>query len=84
MNQYRLRTIKDIFEQVPEDRIEACMSDITQMLLQAKAIQNLGRVAAEMQGSDPDTAVDMQEEFVWTDDGDSEVRHHFNIVSKEI
>lgn len=72
-NRYELRTIKDIFDKVPENRWETLFAELLPMFYQAKALQELGRIASDIVGVDPDTVV-FEEQVVWIDDEKGELR----------
>lgn len=73
--QYELRTLKDIFELVPADRINDCCKELGQMLTQARYQLQLVEAASAALGEE----IDMAEAFrfpdsvTWTDDGNGEI-----------
>jgi len=66
---YKLTTIKDIFEQIPEDRIEDCMSELTVLILQAKRVHDLFlAIVNKVTGKDKSIAMKFPEFIEWIDD----------------
>ena len=57
-NTYQLTTLKDVFDKVPPDRIEACLAEVARGMVYAK---HLGELAGE--------PLAWQEPCEWTDDG---------------
>lgn len=64
---YELKTIKDIFEKIPEDRIEDCMAELTVLILQAKRVHNLF-LGMVKNITDKDTILKFPEFVEWIDD----------------
>lgn len=54
---YRLTTLKDVFDQVPADRIEACMAELARGFVYAKECQQF-----------VGDGFDLCAPFEWTDD----------------
>lgn len=74
MTQYRLRTIKDIFNKVPLDRIEDCMKELTTLLITSKGMCALVRESfSTAAGVRLPKMHTLPEELVWDDDGKGEV-----------
>ena len=57
-NTYQLTTLKDVFEKVPKDKLEACLAEIARGMLYA---HELGVLAGE--------PMQWQEPCEWIDDG---------------
>lgn len=67
---YQLTTIKDIFDQIPADRIEACLSELAVAMRQAKEIAALiGATAADLAEQEIDCQVVWPDSCTWADDG---------------
>ena len=72
--EYQLTTIKDIFDNVPADKIELCMKELAVGIIQAKSMNNLFcKVAGALQGEQPDRAVEWPETCTWIDDDKGEI-----------
>ncbi len=70
MNKYKLRTIKDIFDQVPADRIEECMKELTTLICSSKHMAETVRlVMSDTQGKEIPQLYAFPDEIVWKDDG---------------
>jgi len=69
--EYKLTTIKDIFDKVPADRIEVCCKEIGLVLTQAKQVQEIARGIGELQNIDG--SVILVDEFTWIDDDKGEI-----------
>lgn len=74
--QYELRTIKDIFELVPSDRINDCCKELGQMLTQARYQLDLVGAAAVALGEELDMAAafTFPDSVTWADDGKGEIK----------
>ena len=72
---YELRTIKDIFDQVPADRIKDCCIELGQVMAQARYLLQLVEAAAEAPGEPlkADEIFQFPETVTWTDDGKGEI-----------
>jgi len=67
---YELRTLKDVFDKVPSDRIGDCMKEIGIAMIQAKAMLGLMNIVAE----ESETPVfQFPESTAWIDDGKNEI-----------
>jgi len=66
--EYKLTTIKDIFDKVPASRILECCNELGTVLTQAKELQEITRGIGDLQGVDGSLVCD--EEFTWVDDGE--------------
>lgn len=75
---YQLKTLKDVFDKVPADRIKACMNELAIGMRQAKAMGDLlGATASHIAGQDIDCTPSWPEEIEWIDDGNGEVALKF-------
>lgn len=71
---YELRTIKDIFDKVPADRIEDCLAELTVIMVQAKHLEAaMCEAAGAVTGNKPDKAFEWPETSTWIDDGKGEL-----------
>jgi hypothetical protein len=71
---YELRTIKDIFDLVPADRIKDCCEELGSLLAQAKYQVQLVEAASEALGAPlPEGAFAFPDSVEWIDDGKQEI-----------
>jgi len=71
---YELTTIKDIFDKVPVDRIEACLDELAKIIIQSKHLNNSMCEAVNLiNGSKPDNAIRWPDMITWIDDGKGEL-----------
>lgn len=71
---YEIRTIKDIFEKVPADRIKDCCAELGILLTQAKFQLELVEAASEALGVPlAEGAFAFPDSIVWIDDGSREI-----------
>lgn len=76
--QYEIATLKDIFDNVPADRIELCMSEIARGMKQAKATYELVAAVAKDSGFDGDIGeVRWPDSVTWIDDDKGEIGARF-------
>ncbi|GEM_PF-3372356 len=67
---YELRTLNDIFEKVPADRIQDCCRELGIGLAQMKATLELFLAGAEALGISPEAlGFQMPDHHTWVDDG---------------
>ena len=74
---YKLSTLKDIYDKVPEDRIKTCMDELTTLMLLSKATsgmisevdKTISKDQVEIQFKFPDT-------ITWEDDGKGSLTVH--------
>lgn len=72
--EYQLTTIKDIFDNVPTDKVELCLKELAVGIIQAKAMNDIICETAEIiEGNKPDAAVKWPETCTWTDDDKGEI-----------
>lgn len=64
---YKLRTIKDVFELIPADKIALCMSEI------ARGMEYAKRVNALIDATAPGSAGIWPDECEWIDDGEGSI-----------
>ncbi len=71
---YELRTLKDVFDKVPTNRIWTCMKEIAVGMVIAKTTLELSKSIAEAEGEAfPMEAIYFPEVSVWQDDGKGEI-----------
>jgi hypothetical protein len=80
VTEYKLRTIKDIFDLVPAARVDVCMRDLTTLMIQSRAMSELLTAAVGI--SETVSAWKFPEEIVWRDDGEGEVQMSFKLGTK--
>lgn len=82
---YELTTLRDVFEKVPADRIDECLSELAIAMKQAKAMQELlSEVGKAVSGSDDVAAMlEWPEPATWIDDGKGEIELNFHKAGKE-
>lgn len=71
-NEYRLTTIKDIFDKIPADRLADCMDELKRLMILGK---NTGEFAASL-FEDVGISVGVTkfpDSIVWKDDGKKEI-----------
>ena len=76
---YELKTLKDVFDKVPTDRIGDCMNEIGVAMIQAKAMLGLMNIVAESETS----VFQFPESTEWIDDGKNEIGVNFYETSNE-
>lgn len=74
--EYKLTTIKDIFDKIPMDKIELCLDELKIALLQARVI----KAAADTIGE----RFEYPGEITWVDDEKGEITSNFvNIETQD-
>ena len=72
--QYKLVTIKDIYDKLDADQIVQCLKELSVGMVQTKSMDTILSAVAEGITSKPmGQAVTWPEESVWTDDGKGDV-----------
>lgn len=66
---YQLKTLKDVFDKVPANKIVECMNELAVAMVQAKAMQGLFDVVSENKVAKSD----WPENVEWIDDGKNEI-----------
>ena len=72
---YKLTTLRDVYEQVPADKLALCMREIAESMEHAKALQELmsaasrGTAAADAVTAGADAVTIWEESCEWIDDG---------------
>jgi hypothetical protein len=72
MNQYKISTLKDIYDTVPEEKIHECMAELAQLMIQRKGIESSAKNAATFIGAQID-AGGWPDSVTWVDDGKGEI-----------
>lgn len=75
-NEYKLRTIKDIWDKVPADRIQDCLTELGIMMATNKGIAETMKEISKASNL-PQIGWDFPEEITWTDDGKGHLETHF-------
>ena len=66
------QTLKDIIDNIPEEKWDAVMVDLGAMLKQVSGTMKVIKTAAEVLGLDPSEVVQLGETMAWVDDGKCE------------
>ena len=69
MKTYKLTTLRDVFEQVPIDKIEACLAEVAHGMM-------MTRMASDL--LDCDARLEWPEVCEWTDDDDKTMELKFS------
>lgn len=81
MNTYKIKTLADIFNQVPTDKIELCMEEISRSMRLAAETCDLIRTQEGCENLDNQDIVQWPEFTEWIDDDRGEIG--FNAYDKE-
>lgn len=73
MKEYKLTTIKDIFDQVPIDRLDTLFAELKQVMEQCALVR----------GSSVVNHVVFPESITWVDDGKGEVEVRIHTLGKD-
>lgn len=71
MTDYRLHTIQDILDKIPHDRIQTCMKELTEVLLQVSAMN------ATMPGNT--ARFSFMDGLLWVDDNKGTLEAHYHV-----
>ncbi|AUS00762.1 hypothetical protein NVP1278O_27 [Vibrio phage 1.278.O._10N.286.54.E8] len=66
------QTLKDIIDNIPEEKWDAVMVDLGAMLKQVSGAMKVIKATAEVLGLDPSEVVQIGETMTWVDDGKCE------------
>ncbi len=77
--EYKLRTIKDIVDKVPPDRISDCMAELTVLLIQASNMSSLIIESVNTLTPGSISGWTFPEEITWQDDNAGIVQNNFHI-----
>ncbi len=73
---YELRTIQDILDKIPTDRVDDCLKEMAVAIKFAQGMREVAKAVSEGMGDDEATAEVMADAifgrlgfFTWTDDG---------------
>ena len=78
---YELTTIKDIFDKIPSDKIEACMKELTEAMIQAAIMRDISNAAVAGMGN---VTVEWPVPVTWIDDDKGEVDVTFTLDNEPI
>jgi len=85
IEKYELTTLKDIFNNVPIDRVEDCMKELAALLIQAKTIDMSMRAVAHLTAGDAaDVRTEWPEPVIWVDDGEGNIVTDIELNSEKI
>lgn len=73
MPEHELKTIRDIFEKVPTERIADCMDELKRMLIHAKDIAGFTDALLEALEIKKQKNI-FPEKIIWKDDGKKEIK----------
>ena len=83
-NEYKLKTIKDIFETVPGDKVMSCVKELGQLIIQAKSMDKLMCLAVEnITGETPVRAFEFPDYITWIDDDKGEIEARYMELGNE-
>lgn len=78
--EYEFTTIKDIFENVPTDKVEQCLKELGIAMTQAKTMNDmLCETVGALVGEKPDGAVEWPDTCTWVDDDKGEIDLNFGL-----
>ena len=77
MTTYKLTTLSDVFEQVPTDRIEACLAEVAHGMKMARITQDLLQSSADAIQSGATVGLQWPDVCEWTDDNDPAMTLNF-------
>ena len=66
------QTLKDIIDNIPEEKWDAVMVDLCEMLKQVSGTMKVIKTTAKVLGLDPSEVVQLGETMTWVDDGKCE------------
>lgn len=81
--EYKISTIKDIYEKVPFDRVELCMKELSILIRQAQATKSLCNDVANVVFGKPFDKVGFPETLVWKDDNEGKITMNISINGEE-
>lgn len=85
--EYKLRTIKDIFDNVPPDRIDDCLKELRQILVVASNTAEMIRLCGEGEAGFEHKPFFypfiFPDEIVWIDDGLGKVGASFSVKGEK-
>lgn len=68
-NEYKLTTLRDVYEKVPADKLALCMREIAEGMEHAKALQELMNAAADAVTPGAPASMIWPDVCTWIDDG---------------
>lgn len=78
--EYELGTIKDIFDKVPTERVDVCLSELGEGIKRAQGMRDaLEEVAGVVTGDRGNAQAFWPETCTWTDDDKGEITIHATI-----
>ncbi len=75
---YEIRTLKDIFELPTMRAMQACLNELPQLMIQARASNDMIVELMNAQGLDAKSAIEWPDAVGWTDDGKGDIEMHLN------
>lgn len=83
-NTYEISTIKDIFDKIPEDKIDVCMNELRVMIKQAHAMDELMNAAFNVVTESAKIKTEFPLVLNWIDDGKGEVSMQYQCNDEHI
>ena len=81
---YKLKTIKDIADNIPLSRIKDCMKELTSLMMQVKSVEVGAKAFAQIVTGDSNNAKTVfPDEITWVDDNKGEVQTNIIINDKK-
>jgi hypothetical protein len=78
MNQYPIKTLRDIFNLPTLEQMKVCLDEISTLMVQSRATHDLMVATVNIvHGQDIKKAFEWPDEIVWTDDGKGLIESHF-------
>lgn len=79
--EYQITTIKDIFDNIPVNKIEQCVKEIGFAMVQAKHMESiLCKIATDDLGKEVKSTIDWPAFFQWVDDDNGDVELNFEFA----
>lgn len=78
--EYKLTTIKDVFDTVPADRVDDCLRELAVIIKQGQAIRDMISGVADVK---PEDAVIFPESITWVDDGKGEISGRYYCIDSD-
>lgn len=71
---YEITTVKDIFDNVPVEKIDMCLRELAELMKRAKRMNNVLCITVGLViGKEPLQAIEWPETITWVDDDKGEI-----------